>query len=94
MTGEVAVVHTLPPNAATIQQLNATNATIANLDLTNLIFQGRSASWTQTPIVYDLNVTNTLVITSVDFKNQTYTSANITGIRNFYKTSGMWVISG
>ena len=94
MNVELANVHTLAANAATIQQLNATNATIANLDLTNLKFQGRSASWTQTPIVYDLNVTNTLVITSVDFKNQTYTSANITGIRNFYKTSGMWVISG
>lgn len=57
-------------------------------------FQGYAVSWTQTPIVYDLNVSNTLVITSVDFDNKTYTAANITGIRNFYKTSGMWVISG
>lgn len=94
MNVELANVHTLAANAATIQQLNATNATIANLDLTNLKFQERSASWTQTPIVYDLNVTNTLVITSVDFDNKTYTAANITGIRNFYKTSGMWVVAG
>ena len=61
INAEIVKTNSVVVTKASIDSLNATNARINNLELQNLKFQGRTASWQFTTFLHDLSLTRRTV---------------------------------